>query len=124
MPGEKEWEKAARGTDGRLYPWGNARPGPRLANFAMHTGTTTAVGQFSPAGDSPFGLTDAAGNVWEWTASSAEGGEDSQTRIARGGAWPSDERNLRVTWRAQVDPALRFDTVGFRVFARPGDAGL
>lgn len=124
LPGEKEWEKAARGIDGRLYPWGNARPGPRLANFAMHTGTTTAVGQFSPAGDSPFGLTDAAGNVWEWTASSAEGGEDSQTRIARGGAWPSDERNLRVTWRAQVDPALRFDTVGFRVFARPGDAGL
>ena len=123
LPSEKEWEKAARGTDGRAYPWGNERPAAQRANYGGRAGTTTAVGEFSPAGDSPFGLVDAAGNVWEWTTSSAGDG-DSQKRIARGGAWPSDERNLRVTWRADVDPVLRFNTVGFRVVARPGDPGF
>jgi len=117
LPSEQEWEKAARGTDGRAYPWGNEPPAGERANYGHRPGTTTAAGHFSPAGDSPFGVMDAAGNVWEWTTAEAAGG----ARIVRGGGWPSDERNLRVTWRVEVDAAQRFNSVGFRVAAHVGE---
>jgi formylglycine-generating enzyme required for sulfatase activity len=126
LPSEREWEKAGRGNDGRPYPWGSEPPAPHRANFDMALGATTPAGHFSPAGDSPYGLHDMAGNVWEWTASWRDGqtGGPGRTRVIRGGAWPSSADNLRLTYRLDIDPLLRFNTLGFRAVARLGDPGF
>jgi sulfatase modifying factor 1 len=80
---EQEWEKAARGLDGRVYPWGNQEPTRMLCNLDRNENGTTSVGTYSPQGDSPYGCADMAGNVWEWTASEHE----NVTRILHGGSW-------------------------------------
>jgi formylglycine-generating enzyme required for sulfatase activity len=114
---EREWEKAARGIDGRLYPWGDTFDSERCNTSESRIRTTTPVGRYSPSGDSPCGCADMAGNVWEWTASQWE--RDSELRVLRGGAFYDDADLARAPCRLRYDPHGRSDDLGVRVAAAP-----
>ena len=106
----EEWTLAALGPEQRRYPWGNVPPSPDRANF-LETGIAhgSPVGLF-PAGATPEGVLDMAGNVWEWTAS--DDGRDGKAMC--GGAFHSSALYLRAASRVNSPPAGRYDSVGFR----------
>ncbi len=129
LPSELQWEKAARGVDGRVYPWGNDAD-PERANYAdTGIGATSAVGCF-PGGASPHGAEDLSGNVWEWCRTKFQDSYDdyrddndlegSDRRVLWGGSFAYFARLVRCTYRNWNQPALRSAGLGFRlVLASP-----
>lgn len=127
LPSEAQWEKAARGKDGRRHPWGNESPQKNLLNYNMNVGDTTPVSSY-PQGASPYGVMDMAGNVWEWVwdwyeneyykrliSNNPKGPKIGEFRVARGGSWFYVEFGIRSTLRYWVTPSLMRYNFGFRI---------
>jgi serine/threonine-protein kinase len=130
LPTEAQWEKAARGPNGNMYPWGNNAPNTTLLNYYQNVGDTTEVGKY-PNGASPYGALDMAGNVWQWVAdwyqsgyyatlgnnaSNPQGPASGDVRVLRGGSW-NDIINyffVRSALRGRVDPTSWGAAFGFR----------
>jgi sulfatase modifying factor 1 len=136
LPTEAEWEKAAKGTSDRRFPWGNVEPTAKHLNYNQRwigEKTLMPVGSYE-AGKSPYGVYDVVGNVWEWVndwydaryyekspSKNPTGPQEGTKKVIRGAGWQNETPTVRIFTRVDSDPSMRNESTGFRCAA---DAGI
>lgn len=120
LPTEQQWQRTAQGDDGRKFPWGNQWDASRCNSEESGIGKTTPVTAYEGKGDSPYGVIDMSGNVWEWCLTAWRTGDNSVNgfdvrRVLRGGSWDDSDSRARAVYRLSNSPGSRYFYSGFRL---------